>query len=877
VEKLITRSRTYDLAGRVTAVVTPDNATVSTTYNGNQVTVTDQAGKKRRSESDAHGRLTKVTEAPGVFDYVTNYSYDALGNLRLVKQGSQTRTFAYDSLSRLMSATNPESGTVTYAYDPNGNPIEKTDARGVRATMTYDAFNRARSKVFVGTTPEGIAAANATPPVTYFYDDYSVLPSGAPRWPGTPSKGRLIGVIYGTGSEGTYYKYDAGGRIVINHQRQGIKDYATTYNYNLAGGVTFEQRGSYFRNFWTYDNAGRISGMDASFTPFTSGSVHLAKDIVYTPSGGLQSETYGNSLIHSMDYNDRLQPTEMRLGRPENPESVFTIYSIYGTANNVNGQDAEINLTQNNGNIARIKYSVSGTIQYTQTFQYDSVNRLRYAVEHNNGAYNDGARAWFQTFDYDPYGNRGLDVANTSDNADAANTALQFADFSKANNRITRAGFRYDASGNLIAEPGKEYTYDGEGRIVAAAVAGVPTSQYLYDGIGRRVKKVVGGVATRFEYGAGGELIAERNDSNSVVTKGYCYKGGELLATTKNGVDYEYATADHLGSPRAWTGNDGNPVAGGRHDYMPFGEELGAGVGIRTTELGYGGDSTRQKFTGKERDDETGLDYFGARYLASAQGRFISVDPYNIILETEATAEINPEKAQAQLFRYLSMPQQWNRYSYVVNNPLKYIDPTGELLELTGTEEERKKAFEHIKNMVGPEGASLLYVMECGGKYYVNYDGKQGAGDKLAGTSLLGVFIANIIDDPNKTLEYRLAETFETKDGRKTTAYYGGAAKVGAEESLTGNTQIFVHPTRAASIANSRIGPGTLRGGLISSDGRGLMQYDDNIDAHEFGHGYANMIEGISLRDGQTGSNPRALQLDNYVRERRGLNTRRRH
>jgi RHS repeat-associated protein len=267
------------------------------------------------------------------------------------------------------------------------------------------------------------------------------------------------------------------------------------------------------------------------------------------------------------------------------------------------------------------------------------------------------------------------------------------------------------------------------------------------------------------------------------------------------------------------------------------------------------------------------LDYFGARYFASAQGRFISVDPYNIILETEATAEINPEKAQAQLVRYLSMPQQWNRYSYVVNNPLKYIDPTGELLELTGSEEERKKAFEHIKNLVGPEGASLLYVMECGGKYYVNYDGKQGAGDRLAATGELGVFIANIIDDPNKTLEYRLAETFETKDGRKTTAYYGGAATVGAEESLTGNTQIFVHPTRAASIATSRL-HGTIKGAMVSSDGKGLIEYDDTIDAHEFGHGYANMFDGKSLRDGQTGSNKRSLQLENYVRERRGLNKR---
>ena len=68
----------------------------------------------------------------------------------------------------------------------------------------------------------------------------------------------------------------------------------------------------------------------------------------------------------------------------------------------------------------------------------------------------------------------------------------------------------------------------------------------------------------------------------------------------------------------------GNLIAGGRHDYVPFGEELFAGVGIRSAALGYGADSTRQKFTGKERDAETGLDYFLARYYSSTQGRFTS-------------------------------------------------------------------------------------------------------------------------------------------------------------------------------------------------------------------------------------------------------------
>jgi len=93
---------------------------------------------------------------------------------------------------------------------------------------------------------------------------------------------------------------------------------------------------------------------------------------------------------------------------------------------------------------------------------------------------------------------------------------------------------------------------------------------------------------------------------------------------------------------------------------MPFGEELGAGVGGRTSGIGFPGsfDGVRQKFTSQERDTETGLDYFGARYLVSTQGRFTSTDPLQ--------ASARPVT-----------PQSWNRYSYVLNNPLKLIDPTG--------------------------------------------------------------------------------------------------------------------------------------------------------------------------------------------------------
>src|SRR5690349_23293108 len=113
-----------------------------------------------------------------------------------------------------------------------------------------------------------------------------------------------------------------------------------------------------------------------------------------------------------------------------------------------------------------------------------------------------------------------------------------------------------------------------------------------------------------------------------------------------------------------------------RHDYLPFGEELFAPAGGRSVGQGYAvGDGVQQQFTKKERDVETGLDYFGARYYASTQGRFTGVDPYDINLERQDTSD--PEEANALFRNYISQPQHWNHYSYGLNNPLRYVDPDG--------------------------------------------------------------------------------------------------------------------------------------------------------------------------------------------------------
>src|SRR5205807_778182 len=101
-----------------------------------------------------------------------------------------------------------------------------------------------------------------------------------------------------------------------------------------------------------------------------------------------------------------------------------------------------------------------------------------------------------------------------------------------------------------------------------------------------------------------------------------------LTAAAGAGVDVRWLVSDQLGTPRMIFDQSGSLSGVSRHDYLPFGEELFAGVGGRTTAQGYSAsDGVRQHFSQKERDNETGLDYFNARYYSSTAGRFTSTDP----------------------------------------------------------------------------------------------------------------------------------------------------------------------------------------------------------------------------------------------------------
>jgi RHS repeat-associated protein len=374
----------------------------------------------------------------------------------------------------------------------------------------------------------------------------------------------------------------------------------------------------------------------SSLTGQKSGEANktYASQLSYAASGAMTELKLGNNLWEHTSFNARLQPTEIGLGTSQGGIDRLKINYAYGT-------------TDNNGNVQSQTITVPGGPTLSQSYTYDELNRLKVAQEMNTTTpcqdqFNTVIPCWKQTFIYDRYGNRNFDTANTS-----TGMVSSLLTIDQANNRFTtgQGYILYDNAGNLTRDfNGHSFGYDAENKQVAydggATISG--GASYLYDGDGKRVKKVNGGSleTTIFVYDAGGQMVAEYTTANQQPTGGT-----------------SYLTMDNLGTPRIITDASGSVKA--RHDYLPFGEELTAGTGGRTQQQGYSSDSVAQKFTGKIRDGETGLDYFLARYYSSSQGRFTSPDP--IMISDKQTLN----------------PQLWNLYNYAGNNPLAYTDPTG--------------------------------------------------------------------------------------------------------------------------------------------------------------------------------------------------------
>ncbi|HET7108059.1 MAG TPA: RHS repeat-associated core domain-containing protein [Candidatus Acidoferrum sp.] len=624
---------TYDALGRVLTVTHSDSSVATTAYTGRAASVSDEGNGTRSlqrvSQIDGLGRLASVCEVSSITltvgltpapascgqdvtatGFLTTYSYDALGNLKTVIQGGlNQRSFNYDSLSRLTSATNPESGTTIYKYDvdtnctgPNsfsGQLVSKTDARGVRTCMQYDALNRLTQKNY----SDGI-----TPTALLSYDSSSVT-MGTNNFSVSNTVGRLSSACMTSACNVMEaFSYDPMGRVAFEHQCtpancSGASNWLTTYGYDLAGDMTSSTNGAGVTLTYSANTAQRLMQLTSSLSDANHPGTLLQN--AHYGAFGMVSEQLGSGINDSIGYAPR-----------------GWLQSLSSTSGGTTRYSFGLTFAPN-GNVLTGNDSVNGNWTYT----YDDFNRLLTA----------NATSQAYSYVYDRFGNR------WQQNGPHAKS-LSF----DANNRIpSGTGITYDLAGNVTGDGTHTYTYDGEGRVIW--VDGGSTAQYMYDAQGKRVRKITSTSTVDYIYDASGSQIAEFS-STGTWNRGEVYASGRHIATYSGGTSgtMYFNHDDWLGTERARTDKAGNSYE--TCTSLPFGDWQSC----------TGSDPSPLHFTGKERDSESGLDDFGARYYSSPMGRFASVDPIWVKIDR------------------LVDPQRLNLYAYGRNNPLVFVDPDGE-------------------------------------------------------------------------------------------------------------------------------------------------------------------------------------------------------
>jgi len=643
----------YDALGRTTSVTHPDNTVLSTQYQGTAVMTTDEGNGngtqkvQKVNDYDGLGRLISVCEVSGSTlsgttgntpvacnqalpktGFLTTYQYtsDASGYSysKALQTGLQTRSFTYDSLGRLTSAFNPEAGTTTYIYNNDGLLTQRkrpqanqTGSTITTTTYTYNTIHQLLSQSY----DDG-----STPATSYCYEDTSIWGRSL-----TNTKGRrtrsLVGATCTTPPGTPYvagqsYSYDSMGRITANDQctpgacatARNYFDYA--YHDYLGGELT-ATNGLGYTVTSNLDTAGRLLTATTTLQDGNHPGT-LFSNAVYGVFG-LTSASIGPSVNLSITQQNRgwTQSIVDKLA-----SNGTTIYSVtVGHASN--------------GDVNSANDSVNGNWTYT----YDEFNRLTAASNSTTSL----------TWNYDRFGNRWKQNVLAGSAVATSNT------FGGQNNRAD--GYSYDAAGNLLNDGINKYVYDAEGRITCAiSVVGggsctsTTGTHYAYDANGLRVGRYSGATLTnQYLYNSQSQMVVELDGVGNWL-HGEVFARGTYLATYGASLTF-FAHGDWLGTIRYRTFLDGSQVQTCTGN--PFGD------GQNCT----GWDVSFKHFTGKERDPDTGLDYFGARYYASVQGRFLTPD-------WSATPEAVP-------YGHFENPQSLNLYAYVKNNPVSDVDVDG--------------------------------------------------------------------------------------------------------------------------------------------------------------------------------------------------------
>jgi RHS repeat-associated protein len=604
---------TYDDANRIRYEYDPDGSSKQWVYNGFSTTITNNNQQTRTEVKNSLGELTQVTDAAG---QTTLYSYDPFGNLSTTTDPLGNKiVLTYDALGRRTGLVDPDLGTWSYKYDAAGDLVGQTDSKGQTQTLTYDLLGRMLTR----------QSTEFTGAWTY---DTAV--NGV---------GKLANVTNSSGYSKSY-TYDSLSRV-INEQTTTDTAYNIGTSYDSSGRVSQITYPTGFAVSYSYDANGYLKEMDNSAT-----SAMLWQRNSQNADNRPLQETLGNGVVSNSTYygpTGRLNTVVATSGSTQ----VQNLSLTYDYLGNLTERTDLIN--QHTG------------AKLSETYTYDNLNRLLSSVNPQVT----------KSFSYDVLGDliSKTDVGSMK-YGDGRSTRPLHAVMST--NGPTQLTFSYDANGNMISGDGKTFAWTSFNKPSNVSNANNNVA-FSYDPNFERYKEVettctdylgnTSSTCTKYlinpQQSTG--IHFEKEINGSITTnRHFLYAGqgnviGVYITRSDGSVATDYFHKDHLGSIVLTTTDNGTVVE--RLSYDPFGKRRN-NFGTDDPNDLLTSIASRQGFTGHEHLDDGGLALIdmNGRVYDPFVGRFLSADPYIQ----------NP-----------SNPQNLNRYSYVMNNPLSLVDPSG--------------------------------------------------------------------------------------------------------------------------------------------------------------------------------------------------------
>ena len=665
------------------------------------------------SQINAHYKITReriymadeTQGAPTTIEY-----YDALGNL-LLKQGQNLQgqsvyvERSYDSYGRVLSISQPYTGAsaayeTTYEYDE----IDRIKQRNSSATgienYTYDSFVGTVVNADVQVNKKQVDSLgrtlwtedNAVNRITFEYDSFGNLlktinsdnvetlqeynirgqviktidPDRGTQEFTFNAFGELISQKNGR-NQITSATYDALGRIATRTNQSGVSTYAYDYNVGSNKGIGLLRsitRGDYTKEF-SYNEFLRPTlerlrqGVDEYYTATTYDKYGRTSSIYYPTGENIEHEynTIGhltkvkdskrdNDLWEATQMDAFLNVTSEKIGHGTNQITRTSQY--LGNSGRIDTIQSSVqDLDYDWDILGNLEVRTDNTHNVSETFEYDLVNRLSSATLSTGGTV---------TATYFANGN----IATKSDVG-----AYHYSNTNAGPHAVTSISgvknttYTYDADGNMLTGDGRTITWTDFGKPISISQGGSSTS-FIYDPEFSRLEQTINtssGQETIFYVGALAEFITK---SDGQHLHSHVFANGRRIATLKqkpnNVFEENYYHHDHIGSINLVTSATGQVLE--TLSYDAWGKRRLASwlPGSVTTDITRG-------FTDHEMLDSVGLVHMNGRLYDPEIGRFISADPFVQLTDNM---------------------QNYNRYSYVLNNPLSYTDSSGYILDFVG-------------------------------------------------------------------------------------------------------------------------------------------------------------------------------------------------